>query len=487
MPSIERRAFCTGLASTFATFSARGAAPRRSPALPHVVYVLCDDLGWGDLQCYNPLSADPTPFANRLAAEGMRWTNMHSSDAVCTPSRYSILTGRYCWRTSLKKDVLMGDSPSLIETGRMTVPSMLKARGYYTAGVGKWHLGLGSQLHADFTEPFHPCPTDLGFDYYFGIPASLDMPPYVYFENDRVVEQATSSTPGNKDRGAFWRAGEMAPHFDIRQALTVMTNRAAQIITQHASSRSQPLFLYLALPSPHTPWLPLPQYQGKSRAGAYGDYVAETDGMVGLVLSALESAGMDGDTLVIFTSDHGADWRLQDQAQYEHRANADWRGQKADIWEGGVRIPFLARWPGKIRSGTVTDQLGCLVDLMATAAAITRARLPDDAAEDSFNLLPVLLGQSGRPVRDSIVGHAWDGMFSITLDNWKLGLGLGSGGWSSKPERIDPAPGGPMGQLYNLTDDPREEHNLFQEHPEIVDRLTRLLNRIQEQGYSRPM
>lgn len=487
MVPVNRRTFCSTLAATTFLQVLPAVARQSGSSKPNIVFVLCDDLGWGDLGCYNPRSAIPTPNANRLAAQGMRWTDMHSSDAVCTPSRYSVLTGRYCWRTVLKNGTTEGYSPALIEPGRVTVASMLKTEGYYTAGVGKWHLGLGKDPRTDYSKPLHPVPTDVGFDYYFGIPASLDMPPYLYFENDRVIEQPTSQTDGSTDRGVFWRAGDMAPHFDFKQVVPTVTDKAVSIIKQRGSEPSQPFFLYVAMPSPHTPWLPLPQYQGLSRAGDYGDYVAETDDMLGRIMAQVDASALTGNTLFIFTSDNGADWRLEDQALYEHRANADWRGQKADIWEGGHRIPFIARWPGRIRPGSVADELGCLSDFMATTAAITGTKLPPNVAEDSFNQLPVLLGTSRNTMRNSLVDHSWDGMFCIQQGDWKLELGLGSGGWSSKPEHVDPVPGGPKGQLYNLAEDPREQHNVYQEHPEVVERLTKLLEKLQNQGYSRPL
>ncbi|MEO8996429.1 MAG: arylsulfatase [Nitrosospira sp.] len=490
MSSVNRRQFCSGLAALSTIYAAKGLAQSTTKKKPNIIFVLCDDLGWGDLKCYNSFSAIPTPNANRLADQGVRWTDMHSSDAVCTPSRYSILTGRYCWRSILKKGALRGSSPSLIEPGRMTVASMLKAEGYYTAGVGKWHLGLGNDKVTDYTKPLHPGPNDFGFDYFFGIPASLDMPPYLYFENDHVVEQPTSSTPGSADKtphGVFWRPGPMAPHFDLQQVLPNTVKKAVEIINQRATTPAHPFFLYLALPSPHTPWLPLPQNVGRSAAGKYGDYVTEVDDMLGLVMQALDKTGLADNTLIIFTSDNGAPWTEEDKASYEHLANGDWRGQKADIWEGGHRIPFIARWPKHIPPASTSSQLGCLSDFMATAAAITGVKLPPNAAEDSFNLLPVLVEQSKVPARDSLVDHAWDGMFCIQQGNWKLEEGLGSGGWNSRPERITPVAGGPKGQLYDLSVDPCEKHNLYQQNPEIVDRLSKLLETYKRQGYSRPM
>lgn len=487
MRSVSRREFCSGVGAVAASCTLPAFARQAGKQRPNIVFVLADDLGWGDLDANNSGSAIPTPNANRLASQGMRWTDMHASDAVCTPSRYGILTGRYCWRTELKKGVLWGQSPNLIEPGRMTVASMLKSAGYYTAGVGKWHLGLGNAATTDYSKPLHPCPTDHGFDYYFGIPASLDMPPYLYFENDHVVEQPTSYTPGSKDpRGVFWRPGPIAPHFDLPQVLPTLTNKVVDIIQGRGAHPSEPFFLYFAMPSPHTPWLPLPEDEGRSRAGKYGDYVAEVDDMLGRVMQALDKTGLAENTLLILTSDNGADWKPEDLAQFEHRANGDWRGEKADIWEAGHRIPFIARWPKQVPAGSVSDELGCLCDLMATAAAIEGIPLPPNAAEDSFNLLPVLLGKSTGPVREALVDHSADGMLCIRVGRWKLEEGLGSGGFSF-PVRVEPAPGGPRGQLYDLVADPHEMHNLYTQRPEIVERLSKLLEKYQRQGYSRPL
>ncbi len=454
--------------------------------LPNIVYILADDLGWGDLRCYNSRSAIPTPNADALAKQGMRFTDMHSGSAVCTPTRYGIMTGRYCWRTSLTKGVLWGYSPNLIENGRLTVPAMLKKGGYYTAGVGKWHLGLGNQEKADYSKPLRPCPTDHGFDYYFGIPASLDMDPYLYFENDRAVEQPTAHTPGqDTPRGVFWREGPISPSFKIPEVLPTLTDKAVSIIRDRAA-KPEPFFLYFALTAPHTPWVPKAAYTGKSKAGLYGDFVAQVDDALGRIMKTLEQTGVADNTLLVFTSDNGADWKPGDKAQFAHRANANWRGEKADVWEGGHRIPFLARWKGKIAPGSVSQQVGCLTDLMATAAAITNQTLPDNAGEDSYNLLPALTGTAKQPIRESVVHHSVDGVFSIREGDWKLELGLGSGGFS-EPKIEEPKPGGPKGQLYNLAADPAEENNLWLQHPDIVARLTALLDLYKRQGYSRPM
>lgn len=479
----SRRSFLKHLA--WASGGMAGPLSART-ALPNIVYVLADDLGWGDLDCYNDNSAIPTPYANKFATEGVRFTDMHSPSAVCTPTRYGILTGRYCWRSRLKQGVLQGYSPSLIEPGRLTVPAMLKQRGYYTAGVGKWHLGLQDRERTDYTQPLHPGPVDRGFDYYFGIPSSLDFEPYLYFENDRVIEQPTSTTKGatQPPRGVFWRPGAIAPHFDFPQVLPTLTDKAVSIIRDRARTPHQPFFLYFALSAPHTPWVPVETFRGKSRAGLYGDFVAQVDDTLGRVLRALDETGLKGNTLVVFTSDNGAHWTPEDKAAWPHLANANWRGMKADIWDAGHRIPFLARWPGKIKPGTVSNQLGCLTDLMATAADIVKFKLPAGAGEDSFDLLPALLGTARTPIREAVVHHSNQGMFSIRDGNWKLELGLGSGGFSA-PAHLDPVPGGPQGQLYDIARDPAESENVYQKYPEVVARLTSLLTKYQEQGYSR--
>jgi arylsulfatase A len=473
-----------------AAFGLAAAHPADSAAArpPNIVYVLADDLGWGDLGCYNPDSAIPTPHANRFASQGVRFTDMHSPSSVCTPTRYGILTGRYCWRSRLKQGVLQGYAPSLIEPGRLTVPAMLQRHGYYTAGLGKWHLGLGDRETTDYAQPLRPGPIEQGFDYYFGIPSSLDFEPYLFFENDRVVEQPTSVTKGSAQppRGVFWRPGAIAPHFEFPAVLPTLTDKAVSIIQDRRRKPQQPFFLYFAMPAPHTPWVPTAPFIGRSKAGLYGDFVTQVDDSLGRVLTALDEAKLSDNTLVIFTSDNGAHWTPEDKAAWPHRANANWRGMKADVYDAGHRVPFLARWTGQIKPKTVSNQLGCLTDLMATAASVINFKLPRDAGEDSYSLLPALRGRTRPAIRESVVHHSSQGMFSIRAQNWKLALGLGSGGFST-PVRVDAAPGGPAGQLYDLSKDPGESNDVYQRHPDVVARLTALLDRYRQQGYSRPV
>ncbi len=470
-----------------ATLSAAPLAAATRP--PNIVYILADDLGWGDLHRYNPNSAVPTPHADRLAKQGTLFTDMHSPSSVCTPTRYGILTGRYAWRSRLKSGVLNGWSPNLIEPGRQTVATMLRAQGYYTAGVGKWHLGLGNREKTNYDEPLRPGPLDHGFDYYFGIPASLDMDPYLYFENDHVVERATAHTPGSHlgdPRGPFWRPGPQAPSFKFDQVLPTLAGKAVNIVRERAAKPAQPFFLYFPLTGPHTPWMPIAPFRGRSKAGEYGDFVAQVDGVLGRVMQALEETGQASNTLLIFTSDNGAYWGARDKATYPHLANAGWRGMKADIWEAGHRIPFIARWPKHVLPDIVCDESGCLTDLMATAAAVCGASLPRDAAEDSFNLLPAMEGRRlKKPIREAIVHHSAMGRFSIRQGDWKLCVDLGSGGFT-EPRTEKPTPDGPQGQLYNLREDPAELTNVYRFFPRVVEKLTALLEKYKTEGRSRP-
>ena len=465
--------------------------PPRAPAQdqPNIILILADDMGYGDPGSYNPDSKIPTPNMDRLAAEGMRFTDAHSPSGVCTPTRYGLLTGQYAWRTHLKKGVLQGYSPSLIDTTRTTLASLLKQHRYATGAVGKWHLGLGDEERTDYSKPLRPGPVSLGFDYYYGIPASLDFEPYLYVENDRVVEAATDRTDGNLECcfGAFWREGAMAPSFKHDAVLPVTAEKAVAFIEDRAAAApEQPFFLYVALSAPHTPWLPLPPYVGTSQAGEYGDFTAQVDGVVGQILDTVDRLGLSDDTLILLTSDNGAIWTQPKIDEFDHRANLNLRGQKADIWEGGHRVPFLARWPGRIAPGSQSDALLSLTDMMATLAAVAGADLPHDAGEDSYNLLPILLGQTPEaPLREAVVHHSADGMFAIRQGPWKLIEGRGSGGFT-EPIRIEPAPGEPAGQLYNLAEDLGETNNLYQQHPDVVARLSALLEQYRQQSHSRP-
>jgi len=461
---------------------------------PNIIFIMADDMGYGDLGCYNKDSKIPTPNADRLAAQGMRFTDAHAPSAVCTPTRYGVLTGRYSWRTRLKKGVLNGYSPCLIDTSRMTVASFLKQHGYATACIGKWHLGLGSDKKTDYNKPLVPGPNALGFDYFYGIPASLDMTPYCYIENDRPVAKPTLTIEAGKaSEDGWWRAGAIAPGFKHVDVLPRLTEKAVGYIDNHAEkSTGKPFFMYFPLPAPHCPIAPVDFVKGRSQAGGYGDFVVEVDWTVGEVVKALARNRLADNTLIILTSDNGSPGRTKISRAlysiielYGHYTNGDLRGIKADIWDGGHREPFIARWPGKIPPASTSDELICLTDLLATCAAILGVELPDNAGEDSYNILPALLGRKGgKPIRQAVVHHSSMGMFSIRQGQWKLILGRGSGGFSS-PKIYKPKPGEPTGQLYNLQDDLAETNNLWDKYPEIVKRLTELLEQYKKQGHSR--
>jgi arylsulfatase A-like enzyme len=361
----------------------------------------------------------------------------------------------------------------------MTLASVLKSRGYITGGVGKWHLGLGNAPKTDYGQPLRPGPLDFGFDYYFGIPASLDMEPYVYFENDRVLEKPSGFVKASKKgEGGFWREGPAAPGFKHADVLPALTDKAVEFVRRQSAAK--PYFLYFPLTAPHTPWVPTAPYKGRSGAGDYGDFVAQVDDSIGRLLRELDGGG---NTLVIFTSDNGAHWLPEEIAQFGHRANGPLRGMKADIWDGGHRIPFIARWPGRIKPGSNSSQTICLTDFVATAAEICGAALPEGAGEDSFSLMPAF--QNRKMNRAAVVHHSVTGMFAIRQGPWKLILGRGSAGFSI-PRTYKPKAGEPPAELYDMRRDPGERNNLYRQQPAVVGELTALLDKYQNDGRSRP-
>lgn len=485
------------------TLVASGAEPSKAnsgvphnprPERPNIIFILADDLGYGDVQCYNPQRGKiATPQIDRLAQQGMRFTDAHTASSVCTPTRYSVLTGRYAWRTRLQSGVLEGFSPPLIASNRMTVASLLKSRGYQTACFGKWHLGMdwakkesattnksaGSDV--DWSQPIRNGPTSAGFDYYYGIAASLDMPPFVFIENDRVT-----SVPNAVKK--WVRTGPAAESFEAENVIPELTRSATNWLTQRAAERA-PFFVYLAFSSPHTPVVPTKEWQGKSGLTPYADFVMETDSAVGAVLAAVDRAGMGSNTLIFFSSDNGCSPAAGTRGleQLGHFPSGPWRGYKADIWEGGHRVPFIARWPGKIAAGATSDETICLGDLLATSAAIVGATLPDNAGEDSVSILPALRGEKlSQPLREATVHHSIRGQFAIRQGPWKLAFCPGSGGWAAPHDDEARKQALPELQLYNLAADPGETNNLQAAEPQVVKRLTQLMNRFVAQGRSTP-
>jgi arylsulfatase A-like enzyme len=463
--------------------------PAAEPAsLPNIVLVLADDMGLGDVGTYNAESRIPTPGIDSLASTGMRFTDAHSPSAVCTPTRYGLLTGRYAWRTHLKHGVLKGYSPLLIDPARSTIASMLRAKGYATAAIGKWHLGIGVDEVLDYSKPLTPGPNAVGFDYFFGIPASLDMPPYVYVENDGVFTPFEGDEVGDSERRrdggeGFWRAGPIARDFSHEKVLPDITDRSVAYIREQAAS-DNPFFLYVPLAAPHTPWMPLPPFVGRSEAGIYGDFVAQVDDTVRQIMGALDEIGATEQTIVVFATDNGARWEPTQTTKWNHSANLHYRGQKADIYEGGHRVPLIVSWPGRIEPNTESGYITGLTDLYATFAAVNDIDPGPEEGVDSESFLPVLLGQE-QPPRTPVIHQSSRGLFAVREGDWKLIAGLGSGGFT-KPTVIEPEEGGPVGQLYNLADDPAETTNLYLERPDVVERLTLLLDEIRGDDHLEP-
>ena len=454
---------------------------------PNIVLIFADDMGFGDPQCFNSESKIPTPNIDRLAHEGMRFTDAHAPGSVCHPSRYGLLTGRYPFRTKLP-----WRREPCIAHGRMTVASLLKANGYRTAMVGKWHLGFHVEDYSHPPNVIKGGPVDRGFDSYFGIPASTDIPPYYYIQDNRLVSAPSERIEDNRSegwspiQGAFWRAGGIAPGLKLIDVLPTFTDKAVQVLqNHHQQSSQQPLFLYLAFPAPHTPWLPTEEFRGRSDAGLYGDFTVMVDHMIGRVLETLDNLKMADDTLVIFTSDNGPVWFDADVERLGHDSAGPWRGMKGDAWEAGHRMPFVVRWPGRIAPRTVSEQTICHTDLLATFADVIGVSLPEDAGEDSFSMLQTLLGKQGeRPLRPATITVSARGVLAVRKGPWKLITELGSGGFS-QPSRVKPVADGPRGQLYNLNDDPGETTNLWSRQPEIVERLTKLLEKYKQDERSR--
>ncbi len=463
-----------------------------STTQPNIIFILADDMGYGDLSCLNENGKISTPHLDRLAAAGLICRDAHATSAVCTPSRYSILTGRYNWRSALKQGVNRGYSPPLIEAGRLTVPSFLQQQGYTTGCIGKWHLGWHwaksgpEETAVDFSQSITDGPTSVGFDYFFGISASLDMPPYVYVENKQPTAVPDHICEGFEGKRLL-RAGPTAPDFVHEEVLPTLTQKAVAWIEEQAQ-QDTPFFLYFPLPAPHTPILPTAEFLGKSGVSTYGDFCLQVDDVVGQVMAAIERQGLTGNSIIIFTSDNGcaphAD--LAEMAAVGHNPSYVFRGHKADIYEGGHRIPLVIRWPATIAAGSVSDETVCLVDLLATCADIFGAPLPANAGEDSVSNLPLWRGETlDRTLREATVHSSVNGSLSIRQGRWKLEMCPGSGGWSY-PKPGPESEGLPPLQLYDLAADIGERQNVAAEQPAVVEELTDLLTTYIRNGRSTP-
>ncbi len=471
------------------------------PARPHVLLIYTDDQGYGDVSALNPGSRFQTPHLDRLVREGMAFTDAHSSDTVCTPSRYGLLTGRYSWRTRLKKGVMGAEGKGLIAAGRTTLASILRDSGYTTAMVGKWHLGMtfqGNKGNRDWSRPVLDGPVDKGFDYFYGIPASMNYGVLTYIENRRILDPPTLWTQKKANEIAIadyritppyelTRAGgelEVAPSFDDQQVLTVFTKRAVQWLDDFASEGGdEPFFLYVAYTSPHKPVIPIPEFQGKSEAGAYGDFMMETDAHIGSLLEALDRNEMTRDTLVLVTSDNGPETTYRERLKrFGHASAGGLRGGKRDLYEGGHRVPFIVRWPAVVKPGQRSSDLVCQTDVLATMAEVLGRELEYGEGEDSVSFLPILKGEQ-RPSRPPVIHHSSAGYFAIRDGRWKLNMIRGSGG-SLAPRIVAAKPGEPQFELYDISADLAETNNVASREPGVVSRLRDEITRIVTTGRS---
>ena len=494
---------------------------------PNILLILADDLGYADVQCYNPESKIPTPHIDKLAADGMRFTDAHSPSTVCSPSRYSLLTGRMHFRTGVTKEtrqLFVGVSgPCLITKDCLTLPRMLREKGYSTACIGKWHIGLtfldkmGKRISAggksgraqikavkqiDYSRAIPDSPIHRGFDTFFGTaccPTTDHL--YAYIDGDRIPVPATKQLNKSKmipkhTYAADCRYGMVAPNFNHEEVDLVFLKKSTEFLEQHVkTSPDKPFFLFHSMQAVHLPSLPAEQFKGKTKYGPHGDFIFEMDWIVGELLKTLDRLGVADNTLVLFASDNGPEvyTTLNMIKDCKHNGAKPWRGMKRDQWEGGHRTPFIVRWPGKVKPGSVSDQLTSLTDVMTTCAEIVGAELPNNAAEDGYNMLPVLLGTQGdKPVRRYLIQETlWLDM-SIRDGKWKYLDHKGSGGNDYgrqarlKPYVIEDTDPEAPGQLYDLTNDPGETTNLYSKHPERVKQMKAKLEQFKTSGRSAP-
>ena len=478
------------------------------PEKPNILLIYADDLGYGDVQVYNPQRGKiPTPHIDQLASQGMRFSDAHSSSGVCSPSRYTILTGRYHWRSRLQSGIVGLYNEPLIAADRLTIGGLAQRQGYRTATIGKWHLGwswpatpqqrpLLRGQHKDrqetataehlaawkevFSQPIANGPTTRGFDIYFGTDVP-NWPPYCFIEQDRTIGIPTTFLPPELFKNNLASTpGPALADWKLEAILPALGDRAAQFV-RDAVQHPQPFLLYMPLTAPHTPLAVNPEWRGKSGLNAYADLVMETDAIVGQVLKALDESGAADNTLVIFTSDNGcAPYIGVDALEKQgHYPSGPLRGYKADVWEGGHRVPFIVRWPGKVQAGSVCEQLVQQADLMATFADVFGVSLPDNVGEDSFSLLPLLRGED-RPVRQTAVNASIRGVPGLRSGSWKYIPAPGSGGWGKGGDQSQSV------QLYNLANDLGEQHNLADQHPQRVAEMHDLLEKLITDGRSTP-
>lgn len=452
--------------------------PVSKKEIPNVLIILADDLGYGDPFIYNPDSKISTPNIDRLAKEGMRFTNAHAAGTWCVPSRYGLLTGRFPFRNDREY------SETMISPDRVTIGKFLQQSDYQTACVGKWHQGIIDEKNPTQNGRLEGGPVDRGFDYFYGIPASLDIPPYYYIENDHYVDYPSDSIGDRNSsgwspiQGEFWRKGKMSPGFEHKNVLSVLTGKVNDYLEEYGQSKQEkPFFMYYAMTAPHTPWVPEKMFEGKSGAGMYGDFVMQSDHYIGKVLQKLDELGLSENTLVLFASDNGPVWFPNNVSEYGHNSVGPLSGMKADVLEGGHRMPFIVRWPGQVEAQSESGALVCFTDIIATVADILDKPLPENTGEDSISILPLLTGEKDHN-RTPVI-HVNGGLSSITYQGWKYINGKGPGGFTNRIMGKYPnvLPRDEYeGQLYNLSEDLGEHTNLYARNPEKVKELSDLLN-----------
>ena len=450
---------------------------------PNIIIVLADDMGIGDMTPSNPDCKIKTPHLQRMADEGILFTDAHSTSSVCTPTRYGLLTGRYNWRSVKERGVLSGTSPHLIPPQRPTIAHMLRKAGYTTQMIGKWHLGWdwhkdGKKI--DFTKPVKNGPDINGFDGYYGHCGSLDMPPYVWVDTGKctAVPDREEGVTSKQDPYGWYRKGPISPDFKIDEVLPHLFDKSVAYINERApvAKQGKPFFLYLALPAPHTPIVPVPPFKGASGINPYADFVMQCDHHMGQIFAALKKNGIDENTIVVFTTDNGCSpqGNFGVLKEHGHDPSGGFRGHKADIYEGGHRVPFIIRWPKGIKAGQETDAMICHTDLYPTMEAIAGQERQDAGGEDGYSLVPVFRGESTTG-RTTLVSHSINGNFAIRQGDWKLCLAAGSGGWSVPREKDAQKQGLPPLQLFNLTEDKAEQRNLVETQPQRAQELLQIL------------
>lgn len=461
---------------------------------PNVIIVLADDMGIGDMTPSNPNCKIKTPQLQKMADEGILFMDAHSTSSVCTPTRYGLLTGRYNWRSVKARGVLNGTSSHLIPANRPTIAHMLRKGGYATQMIGKWHLGWdwhkdGNKI--DFSKPVENGPDINGFDGYYGHCGSLDMPPYVWVDTGKctAIPDRVEGVSNKADPYGWYRKGPISPDFKIDEVLPHLFDKAVAYINKNApaAKEGKPFFLYLPLPAPHTPIVPVPPFKDASGINPYADFVMQCDHHMGQLFAALKDNGIDENTLVVFTSDNGCSNQANFEVleQHGHDPSGGFRGHKADLYEGGHRVPFIVRWPKGIRGGQTSDAMVCHTDLYPTMEAIIGQARQDVGGEDGYSLVPVFNGEVSSS-RTTLVSHSVSGHFAIRQGDWKLCLAGGSGGWSAPRERDAQKQGLPPMQLYNLAEDKAEQKNLLETHPERAQQLLRILQSEVDNGRCTP-